>query len=235
MLDRAAPEFCLADAFHPGCEMTWPMRQAAMYEGPFRIAHVKEGWIEPEYGPAFTADMIDLPAGPIGPQALGGLTRWMAVPWQTDAASCRSGYTKAYDPHAPTFWPARVPNQVLADEDYRIVMDEVRAIEERLAAFATRLEWVRPLLADGADYTGQINNLIGDIGQMGVVETRAEPGDPRFPATLEVECRPEAGRGLLTPAADGREPAPARITSGPTNLEGAHEARCFPQSLKVFR
>jgi hypothetical protein len=24
MLDRAALEFCLADAFHPGCEMTWP-------------------------------------------------------------------------------------------------------------------------------------------------------------------------------------------------------------------
>ena len=26
MLTRAAMEFCLADAFHPGCEMTWPMR-----------------------------------------------------------------------------------------------------------------------------------------------------------------------------------------------------------------
>ena len=27
MLDSAALHFCLADAFHPGCEMTWTMRQ----------------------------------------------------------------------------------------------------------------------------------------------------------------------------------------------------------------
>jgi hypothetical protein len=26
MLDRAALTFCLADAFHPGCEVTWPIR-----------------------------------------------------------------------------------------------------------------------------------------------------------------------------------------------------------------
>src|SRR5205823_14648163 len=38
MLDQAALEFCLADAFHPGCEMTWPARQATMYMAPFRIA-----------------------------------------------------------------------------------------------------------------------------------------------------------------------------------------------------
>ena len=41
----------------------------------------------------------------------------MAVPWQTDTASCRSGYYLGYgpryDPYVPTFWPARVPNQVL--------------------------------------------------------------------------------------------------------------------------
>ena len=39
MLDRAALEFCLADAFHPGCEMTWPVRHASMYMAPFRIRH----------------------------------------------------------------------------------------------------------------------------------------------------------------------------------------------------
>jgi hypothetical protein len=31
MLDQASMEFCLADAFHPGCEMTWPMRNSMMY------------------------------------------------------------------------------------------------------------------------------------------------------------------------------------------------------------
>ena len=37
-LTRAALEFCLADAFHPGCEMTWPVRAASMYMAPFRLA-----------------------------------------------------------------------------------------------------------------------------------------------------------------------------------------------------
>ena len=38
MLDKAALHYCLADAFHPGCEMTWPLRHASMYEAPFRLA-----------------------------------------------------------------------------------------------------------------------------------------------------------------------------------------------------
>jgi hypothetical protein len=56
----------------------------------------------------------------------GGISRWMAVPWQCDTASCRSGYDKADDPYVPTFWPARVPNQVLTAEDYAIVTRETR-------------------------------------------------------------------------------------------------------------
>ena len=39
MLDRAALEHCLADAFHPGCEVTWPVRHLTMYSSPFRIRH----------------------------------------------------------------------------------------------------------------------------------------------------------------------------------------------------
>ena len=37
MLDRAALDHCLADAFHPGCEVTWPMRHVTLYRAPFRI------------------------------------------------------------------------------------------------------------------------------------------------------------------------------------------------------
>jgi L-Lysine epsilon oxidase N-terminal/L-lysine epsilon oxidase C-terminal domain len=100
MLDRASLEFCLADAFHPGCEMTWPMRTAGLYVAPFRLAHAPPGWIEPEYGPVLGTDLINLPNGPLlGGQLPGGITRWMAVPWQTDTASCRSGYLKSYDPY----------------------------------------------------------------------------------------------------------------------------------------
>ncbi len=134
MLDRAALEFCLADAFHPGCEMTWPMRTPTMYMAPFRIAHAAQGWVEPGFGPELISDTLSLPNGPLAGQQPGGLTRWMAIPWQTDTASCRSGYQKTYDPYVPTFWPARVPNQVLTKANYDIVMDSGQPLGERLAA-----------------------------------------------------------------------------------------------------
>ena len=115
LLTRAAMEFCLADAFHPGCEMPWPMRAPGMYMAPFRIKHALPNSIEPNYGSQLTPTIASSPNGPLNRgQAPGSITRWMAMPWQTDAASCRSGYDSTYDPYLPTFWPARVPNQVLS-------------------------------------------------------------------------------------------------------------------------
>src|SRR5262249_3411835 len=36
-LDRAALHFCMGGPFHPGCEMTWPMRHSSMYRAPYRL------------------------------------------------------------------------------------------------------------------------------------------------------------------------------------------------------
>ena len=187
MLDRASLEFCLADAFHPGCEMTWPMRTAALYMAPFRIAHAPAGWIEPYYGAVLGADADRLPNGPLlGGQLPGGITRWMAVPWQTDTASCRSGYLKSYDPYVPTFWPARVPNQVLTEDDYEIVMDQERPLADRLAAFASRASWLRPLGSNS--YTDQINNMIAHFDHMGVVEPLRGPTTGRSRISRSRTC-----------------------------------------------
>jgi hypothetical protein len=186
MLDRASMEFCLADAFHPGGEMTWPMRIATLYMGPFRIKHNLENWIEPSFSPELTADILQLKNGPLYAQSPGDITRWMAVPWQTDTASCLSGYDKSYDPYLPTFWPARVPNQVLTYDNYKIVMDETSSMTERMAAFANRATWLRPPVGDD-DYTKQINNMISGFGELGVVEQLPGPGDDEFPAFMEVE------------------------------------------------
>jgi hypothetical protein len=129
--------------------------------------------------------VISLPSGPLAAQVPGGLTRWLAVPWQTDTASCRSGYLKTYDPYLPTFWPARVPNQVLTEDDYDIIMDDKRPLGERLAAFANRAAWTR--LLGSKSYTDQINNMIEHYGNMGVVEQRDGPGGKNFPEVIEVE------------------------------------------------
>jgi hypothetical protein len=199
MLVRAAMEFCLADAFHPGCEMTWPMRQIGMYMAPFRLAHQPPGWIEPDYGAVLTPDNI---SGPCSAQIAGGISRWMAVPWQTDTASCSSGYQKSYDPYVPTFWPARVPNQVMDKQTYDIVMNRETPLDQRLQAFAKRAEWLRPLGDTG--YEDRINNLVANIAQMGVVEARPGPTDvDRFPAVLQVEQLPAGTHAKLLATAAG--------------------------------
>lgn len=101
MLSRAALEFRLADAFHPGCEMTWPARNAAMYMAPFRLKHARStAPFDGHYhGPLLNQDVLWLPSGPLkGGQVAGGIPRWMAIPWQCDTASCRDGYEPDYDP-----------------------------------------------------------------------------------------------------------------------------------------
>lgn len=63
--------------------------------------------------------------GPLYFNGPGDLTRWMAVPWQTDTASCRSGYVPEYDPYLPTFWPHRVPNHVLTEILYTYHLSDI--------------------------------------------------------------------------------------------------------------
>jgi hypothetical protein len=113
----------------------------------------------------------------------------MAVPWQTDTASCQSGYVKSYDPNLPTFWPARVPNQVMTREKYAVVMNPEVSREDRLAAFAMRSSWLEPL--GTGSYVEQINNMIKGFDHMGVVEVNPGPSDPEgralFPPVIQVE------------------------------------------------
>ena len=187
MLDKAALEFCLADAFHPGCEMTWPVRNSGMYMGAFRFKHPKDpNWREPFYGAQLNNDVLSLPQGPLlGGQTPGSITRWMAVPWQTDTASCRSGYEKSYDPYTPTFWPARVPNQVMSRSSYEKTIDEELPLEQRQQAFSYRGSWMEPLNLSQS-YTFQINEMIKHFDKLGVVEAHHKQGSGAFPFSMQV-------------------------------------------------
>src|SRR5215469_12678261 len=53
-LDRAALHFCMGGPFHPGCEMTWPMRHLSMYRAPFRLQERKTGGPADDYGEYLT-------------------------------------------------------------------------------------------------------------------------------------------------------------------------------------
>lgn len=186
MLDRAPLHFCLADAFHPGCELTWPMRHLSLYSAPFRIRRA-EGPSRQDYGPLLNVATALGPDGPLHGQGPGDLTRWMAIPWQVDTVSCRSGYDEAYDPDIPTFWPAAVPNQVLSEDNYAIVMDGAQPREVRLTAYYSRDVWDFALHASGRP----MSMMIEKFGQMGVVERREGPADdPDFPPFIYVLRRP---------------------------------------------
>lgn len=192
MLTKAAMDFCLADAFHPGCEMTWPMRTAGMYMAPFRLKHADR--TEPTnswyYGAEMNSDVLTLAKGPLlGGQVAGGITRWMAIPWQTDTASCRDGYTSAYDPYIPTFWPARVPNNILSEKRYKETQDPQLSEETRKQAFAYREDWLDdlPLHGKSPNYTNQINNMVRHFDSLAVVQQKKGKSDHHlFPKNMQV-------------------------------------------------
>jgi len=187
LLDRAAMHFCLADAFHPGCELTWPVRNASMYRAPYRIRFRAPGKPEPTYGSKLTSAEVVAMNGPLYEQGPGDLTRWMAVPWQGDTAFCRSGYDMEYDPYLPTYWPARVPNQVLSRVDYETLADKSNSMEERIAAFHNRSNWLRQL-PGGQPVAEQMMYMIRHFGEMGILEAQPRPDDMDWlPELLYVE------------------------------------------------
>lgn len=184
LLTRAALEFCSGGPFHPGCEVTWPIRQLPIYYKPFRIRPRPPGQPERDYGDELTPEVAVGENGPLYWNGPGDLTRWMAVPWQTDAAGCRAGYTPSYDPFLPTFWPARVPNHVLAAETYQQFLNATTH-QDRIDAFDTRSAWLRHL---NGGINEQMQQMTKEFGLMGVVtRKRVDPPVEGFPEYVYVE------------------------------------------------
>ncbi|HSR50651.1 MAG TPA: LodA/GoxA family CTQ-dependent oxidase [Acidobacteriota bacterium] len=241
-LDQAALEYCLADAFHPGCEVTWPVRHLTMWTAPFRLKHRPEGTPPPDYGPVMNQKIALSAYGPLYAQGPGDLTRWMGLPWQADTAYCRSGYDPDYDPYIPTFWPATVPNHVLTPEAYKAVL-EAKTPAQREAAFARRFNWDDPLSPDGKATTSeQMKRMVETFGSMGFLEVRPGPqGDPAIPEELMVASfgpgiKPAAKKTPKVPEAvlkvsaayADADRALREASAGETNWGSADEAGTAP-------
>jgi hypothetical protein len=221
-LDEAALHFCIGGPFHPGCEMTWTMRNASMYRGKFRLRRRAEDTPEKDYGDFLTQEEAVSADGPICSSGPGDITRWMAVPWQADTASCRQGYNSDFPPDEliPGYWPSRVPNHVLSEASYRIVVAGTTP-NERLEAFQKRDQFLRFLGTD-KPYLVQVSKMVDHFHELGILERREADLGRQFPEVIYVETLPAY---LVDPAA-------GQTGSFDPDLSGGFQEARFHQLLR---
>jgi hypothetical protein len=157
----------------------------------------------------------------------------MGLPWQADTAFCRSGYDAKYDLYQPTFWPARVPNHVLTEEDYLVAIDGAHEHSRRVEAFLTRADWNEPLQGDTA---GQMEHMVRIFASMGLLERR--PGvaeDPELPPWMWVATFgpdiPPAPLADVKLAVEGVPPVRRRVRRT-TNWDSEEEAGRAPLPVR---
>lgn len=196
-LDRTPLDDCLGGPFHPGIELTWPMRRPSMWRKPDEANGLTlrlnilppDQTPQDDFGAVLTPEVCLGPGGPLDASGPGTLTRWLGIPWQTDEASCLAGYdTSSYLP-VPSFWAARVPNFVLSQQAFDQATETRLSYPQRLKQFAYRQFWLRDIQGNG--YQARINNMVAEWHLLGIVaehprDPQAKP-EPGFPDRYWVE------------------------------------------------
>ena len=115
----------------------------------------------------------------------------MGVPWQTDEASCNSAAD--YSPWTflsmPTYWGARVPDQVFAAANYdrAAALDPKRSLVQAHKHFMLRVDWLRDVRE--TSYDERIAKMVEKWWELGMVLPVPDP-----PAHLPPDTRVEQGR-----------------------------------------
>lgn len=207
-LERAPLHDCLGGPFHPGIELTWTMRLVGVWARPYRLKIlVGDAPARQDWGDTLAIATCLGAGGPYDGVAAGALTRFMGVPWQTDGASCNSDgdYHPSYYLSMPTFWGPRVPDQVLAHEDY----ERMAALDAPESAqidkhFAYRSDWLRDVRKTG--YLKRIATMVTEWHDLGMVLPVANS-----PAHLPAGLRVEQGRADAYTAGDVRPSLTAAV------------------------
>ncbi len=191
-LQRAALTDCLGGPFHPGIELTWVMRLARVWKRAYRLNVLPTDQpARQNFGATLTPAVCIGPKGPYDGVAAGALTRFMGVPWQTDEASCNSSadYTPWTFLSMPTYWGARVPDQVFAAANYdrAVALDPKRSLVQAHKHFMLRVDWLRDVRETG--YDERIAKMVEKWWELGMVLPVPDP-----PAHLPTDTRVEQGR-----------------------------------------
>lgn len=210
-LTRAALDPCSGGGFHPGVELTWPLRHKAMYSGAYRIALGDRPSLLQDLGRLLTPERAfkgyrkTPPA--IGPQMPGDLTRWMGIPWQGDAFSCQFVEFSNDFPNA-VWWPALLPIDILPEAYYRQTLRKDLSPEARLRFFNSREQWSRGVSGIGyhanASYVDGLAAMVALWGRMGFVVSRPGADDEEAPEELKGDLFVEVDRGSMDLQTDGQ-------------------------------
>jgi hypothetical protein len=217
-LSRASLHECLGGPFHPGIELTWTMRIPRIWKGAYRLKVLpNDDPARQDFGTVLTPTVCCGEDGPFDGVAAGALTRFLGVPWQTDGASCNSDadYSPSTFLSVPTFWGARVPDQVLALENYSRAAEVGKSDspEQFYKHFMLRVDWLRDVR--GFDYYERIAHMVEEWWELGMV-LPVKGASADFPESVRVEQGRNSGF-------TGTDPKPAFVAA----IESLNKAPAF--------
>lgn len=217
LMTRAVLETLYGGGFHPGVELTWPMRhnliyaenrqiQAEVLPGAslFGLREVRINFASRarqaeiffnDFGYQMDANDIRESMQKSHPKhwlweiTPGDLTKWMGIPWQSDAGSCQAVFIEQQYP-VPAWWAANLPVYVLPEAAYQKLLDPTILPETKRYIYANRLAWLQTTDTGFVGYHaegGYMNGLISMVYQwdkIGMVTGRklvpAVPGLPEI-------------------------------------------------------
>jgi len=97
----------------------------------------------------------------------GDLTKWMGIPWQSDAGSCQAVWTDSQYP-VPSWWAANLPIDVLTNESYKAIKNPDTLAETKRNIYASRQPWLQTTDTGYVGYHaegGYLNGLINMVYQ----------------------------------------------------------------------
>ncbi len=198
LMTRAVLETLYGGGFHPGVELTWPMRHNIIYsENDLAYKWVYEG--DYNYGfyglrevrinAATPEEQAEIFYNDFGLQMTsediresmksknkknwlwkitpGDLTKWMGIPWQSDAGSCQAVYVEKQYP-IPSWWAANFPVHVLSEDSYYKLLDPEILEDTKRYIYANRLDWLHTTNTGFIGYHaegGYLNGLINMVYQ----------------------------------------------------------------------
>ncbi|GAB5418250.1 MAG: LodA/GoxA family CTQ-dependent oxidase [Crocinitomicaceae bacterium] len=223
LMTRAVLETLYGGGFHPGVELTWPMRHNQMYRTNelayssvngsqkydlFGLREVRINSASKEkqdeiffndFGFLMTQEDVRKSMDEKNEEywlwqtTPGDLTKWMGIPWQSDAGSCQAVWIDSQYP-VPSWWAANLPIDVLTNESYTRIKDGNTLPDTKRNIYASRQPWLQTTDTGYVGYHaegGYMNGLINMVyqwDQIGSVAARKLDLDG-YPETVYVSFK----------------------------------------------